>query len=355
MVLNKIFLTEQFKKKVLKYNVENNDIIKYLSDLEIDKIKKKHHVNLYFRLKRYLKILILKISGFLWIRKNDIVVQSRKLENVKRKYDKISGLYVNKYLDKKTTFVAEIHRKKIAELKGHYEKYYSKILYNFYEYENFKSVLEVGAGELTIIAELMNRIGDKNSSILKGALDISFQRLLEGKKLVESKNLNFDYIVRGDASKLPFLDNSFEVIYTSHCLEQVPNLFDKIVSECIRVSKKYVIFIEPSYEYGSTVTKDHIFRKGYPKIKNKLFKEDKYRIILREPMPVRSLVNGTEIIILKKNDDQIFHNNNNLLCCPKSKNLLQKNGDKLICKKQQIFYPIKFGIPLLESDDLNRI
>ena len=67
-------------------------------------------------------------------------------------------------------------------------------MHNFYEYENFKSVLEVGAGELTIIAELMNRIGDKNSSILKGALDISFQRLLEGKKLVESKNLNFDYI-----------------------------------------------------------------------------------------------------------------------------------------------------------------
>ena len=65
MVLNKIFLTEQLKKKVLKYNVENNNIIKYLSDLEIDKIKKKHHVNLYFRLKRYLKILILKISGFL--------------------------------------------------------------------------------------------------------------------------------------------------------------------------------------------------------------------------------------------------------------------------------------------------
>ena len=72
-------------------------------------------------------------------------------------------------------------------------------------------------------------------------------------------------------------------------------------------------------------------------------------------MPVRSLVNGTEIIILKKNDDQILHNNNNLLCCPKSKNPLQKNGDKLICEKQQIFYPIKFGIPLLESDDLNRI
>ena len=41
MVLNKIFLTEQFKKKILKCNVENNNIIKYLSDLEIDKIKKK--------------------------------------------------------------------------------------------------------------------------------------------------------------------------------------------------------------------------------------------------------------------------------------------------------------------------
>ena len=234
------------------------------------------------------------------------------------------------------------------ELKGTYEKYYSDFLFNFVKNKNLNSILEVGAGELTLIAELLNKL--KKKKIKKAALDISFQRLLKGKEFLKKKKIKLNYIVKADASIQPFANNSFDIVYTSHCLEQVPHLFNKIVDECVRVSKKYVIFIEPSYEFGSEVTKNHIYKKGYPIIKENLFNEKNYKIIFRNSAPIKSYINGTEIIIIKKNKIS-KSKNNNVLICPQSKRFLKIKKNSLVCKKKNIFYKIKKGISLLELED----
>ena len=124
------------------------------------------------------------------------------------------------------------------------------------------------------------------------------------------------------------------------------------MKECVRVAKKYVVFIEPSYEFGSSVTKDHIYRKGYPRITKKLFKQDSYKIILRTGLPIKSYINGTEIIIIKKVDKK-KENSNKIFACPSCKELLKKNKSKLICQKEKIFYKIKSEIALLEKNDSN--
>ena len=118
----------------------------------------------------------------------------------------------------------------------------------------------------------------------------------------------------------------------------------------MRVSKKYVIFIEPSYEFGSEVTRNHIYKKGYPIIKENLFNEKNYKIIFRNSVPIKSYINGTEIIIIKKN--KISKNkNNNILICPRNKKILKIKKNSLICEEENIFYKIKKGISLLELDD----
>ena len=96
-----------------------------------------------------------------------------------------------------------------------------------------------------------------------GALDIAFQRLEKGKKFLKKRKIRLDYIVKGDAANIPFADNSFDLIYTSHCIEQVPHLFNDILKECIRVSKNYVVLIEPSYEFGSKSKYFELFGKKF--------------------------------------------------------------------------------------------
>ena len=101
---------------------------------------------------------------------------------------------------------------------------------------------------------------------------------------------------------MPFKDNEFDILYTCHCLEQVPHLLEPCLKEMIRVSKKYVILIEPSYEFTNKVTRNHIYKKNYVKIfdksLDKILKNFKFK---RFKMPIFQYVNGAELIMIEKN------------------------------------------------------
>ena len=344
---------EKMKLNFRNFRLDKRNIIKELNFEEINRIKEKHKLSFFFHFKRKVKFLLNFTKNFIFLSESQPFIKSRTLDNVKKKYDHIAGKYIEKYLDKKSSFIAEIDKdKKVVEIRGTYEKYYSDFLLNLTKKIKFNSILEVGAGELTLIAELLKKI-KKKRDIKTGVLDISYHRLNKGKNFLKKKKINLHHIVKADAANQPFADNSFDIVYTSHCLEQVPHLFNKIVNECVRVSKKYVIFIEPSYEFGSDVTKNHIFKKGYPIIKKKLFKEENYKIILRNSVPVKSYINGTEIIILKKNNNKKTITKN-LFICPSCRNALTINNQNLICKKENILFAIKNKIPLLQIQDGNK-
>ena len=70
----------------------------------------------------------------------------------------------------------------------------------------------------------------------------------------------------------------------------------------LRVSKKYIVLVEPSYEFTNKTTRNHIFRKNYVKINNKILtkilKDIKYK---RFKLPIFTYVNGSELIIIEKN------------------------------------------------------
>jgi len=70
----------------------------------------------------------------------------------------------------------------------------------------------------------------------------------------------------------------------------------------IRVSSKYVIFIEPSYEFSNSYTRNKILVKGYPIFKSKMFKNKKSKIIYRDGMPYSRFVNYAELVILEKKE-----------------------------------------------------
>ena len=72
------------------------------------------------------------------------------------------------------------------------------------------------------------------------------KRLKVGKEFLNSENQKIE-IYQGDAQKMPFKDNEFDILYTAHCLEQVPHLLENCLM--LRVSKKYIVLIEPSYEF----------------------------------------------------------------------------------------------------------
>ena len=71
-------------------------------------------------------------------------------------------------------------------------------------------------------------------------------------------------IQQGDASALPFADNSFDVVYTVLALEQMQPIRDQALREIRRVARKYAIMVEPFAEANQSWTQRCYLRsRGY--------------------------------------------------------------------------------------------
>src|SRR3989344_2805355 len=103
-----------------------------------------------------------------------------------------------------------------------------------------QKVLDAGCGE-GILAVLMAKKG-----ALVTACDISIPNIENAKKFAQTESVgNKIRFLCADIEALPFEDNSFDVVVSSHILEHIPN-FHKGLDEVRRVSKYKVIIGLPT-------------------------------------------------------------------------------------------------------------
>ena len=132
---------------------------------------------------------------------------------------------------------------------------------------NGDSIADVGTGEMTTLSPVADACYGVVSSAF--AIDISLSRLIVGlRHLRETLPPTVCQKITAAAAtlfRLPLADNSVDVVWTSHALE--PNGGKELegVSELARVTRKYLVLFEPSYERNTTAGKDRMDRLGYVK------------------------------------------------------------------------------------------
>jgi len=121
----------------------------------------------------------------------------------------------------------------------YYRTYDKKILSEIQALNNVNSILEVGCYYGYRLSLLRKSFPDKS---LVGC-DLGHRQLAISKqKFFKDNGVG---LVRCNAAHLPFKDNSFDLIFTSACLQHVPNSdIDRIIGEFRRVSKKYLLLVE---------------------------------------------------------------------------------------------------------------
>ncbi len=210
---------------------------------------------------------------------------------------------------------------------------------------DFTSVLEVGGGEMSTMMPIMNFFGREKKYY---SMDLSLNRLYHGRQEIKRRSEGEIEICKANAVSLPYPDNTFDLVYSSHCLEQIPYHYREVINEMLRVSRKAVVLFEPIYEMVNFPQKIYMRAadqvRGIPRYIKSLS-----NVSLSDPFLLNHgtyLNRGACLIIKKANTPTV---NAFKYVCPLCRTGLERQQQKLSCNRCQRIYFEFESIPILDS------
>ncbi len=258
--------------------------------------------------------------------------ESNTIEDILISYDFQSGSYIQ-YLSKN---------------KEYKEKYCRALAKLIDEINNVQSIIEVGVGEATTLSTLIHNLKNRPYDIL--GFDISWSRLKFGKDLLKDLGIHKVNLFTANLFEIPLLDNSIDIVYTSHSIEPNGGKEEEALKELYRITKRYLILLEPSFELANDEAKARMKKHGYVTELYSTAKKLKYKIVEHTLFDYSSNpLNPTGLIIIEKNSTR--SNDLDLVCPISHTELLRYNDSLLYSKESFLAYPVIDEIPCLLKEN----
>lgn len=123
------------------------------------------------------------------------------------------------------------------------------------------SLLDAGTGEATTLVPLLLALGDARPRRVVG-FDASLPRLDIARGHIRDNGLFATFYQAGLDNTL-MQPESFDVVLTYHAIEPNGGNEKKILQELLRVTRKALIMVEPSYEFAHKSARERMDRLGY--------------------------------------------------------------------------------------------
>lgn len=181
--------------------------------------------------------------------------------------------------------------------------------------------------------------------------DISWSRVKCAQKFMqENKKGNINLFV-GDLFNIPLADNSIDLVYTCHAIEPNGGKEKIALQELYRVTKQYLILMEPAYELAGDEAKNRMQMHGYVTelYKNAIelgYSVAEYSLYGMSANPL----NPTGFMVIKKGKDNSKDNSQNNFCCPLTKKPLDFINGAYYSNQSLLVYPVLDEIPCLTKD-----
>ncbi len=206
------------------------------------------------------------------------------------------------------------------------------------------SLLEAGVGEATTLGPTIKQLTTIPDKCY--GFDISWSRIKYARKfLLNEIHLTDAELFVGDLFRTPLKDNSIDIVYTNHSIEPNGGKEREALEELYRITNKYLILLEPSYEFANEQARNRMIEHGYITQLYSAAKELGYDIAEHRLFDVVSNpLNPTGLLIIeKKEHDKIA----DPLCCPITKTDLIRKNNALFSPESLLAYPIIDQIPCL--------
>ncbi len=240
------------------------------------------------------------------------------------------------------------------ELARHARQYAAEIARRVLALCRPTSILEAGVGEATILSGVLTSL---NYELQSFAFDLSWSRIAYSRRWLRQNGFANTRLCTGDFFQVPFLDNSIDVVYTSHSIESNGGNEEPILRELYRITRKYLILLEPGYELASDEARARMDAKGYCKNLKGVSQSLGYDVLEHELFPFSANpMNPTAITVIRKparQDDrgEMREHLTDFIACPRSKTPLKLIGDTLYSPESLVVYPVIGGIPCLRIEN----
>ena len=205
------------------------------------------------------------------------------------------------------------------------------------------SIVEVGVGEATTLGNVSLKLGQ---GFVYGGFDISWSRIFHANDYLSGLNVNAT-LFTSDLFKMPFQDDSIDIIYSSHSLEPNGGREEEALKELYRVASKYLVLLEPGYEFATEEGKTRMKKNGYIKNLRNVIHTLNYNLIEYRQFDFSSnSLNPTALYIIEKSNSQNSNTEINLVC-PITHSPLIERPDHLFSPMALVSYPKVMGIPCL--------
>ncbi|MEQ8387000.1 MAG: class I SAM-dependent methyltransferase [Coleofasciculus sp. A1-SPW-01] len=235
------------------------------------------------------------------------------------------------------------------EMAKHKEEYSREIAHRILSLCQPRSILEAGVGEATTLSGVLKNLGN---DVYSYGFDLSWSRVAYAQKWLDSQGITNTLLCSGDLFNIPFLDNSIDIVYTSHSIEPNKDNEKPILQELYRVARKFLILLEPGYEFANDEARQRMDFHGYCKNLKGISNSLNYDVLEHKLFPFTSNpLNPTAITIIRKDSDCDTELSSGVFACPKFKVPLKKICGMLFSREALVVYPIVGRIPCLRVEN----
>ena len=180
--------------------------------------------------------------------------------------------------------------------------------------------------------------------------DLSLSRLLFARRHLTENGCGNVKLFTGDLDRVPVASDSVDVVLTVHAVEPNHGREETILSELLRVARKHVVMIEPSYEFASAKARERMDKFGYVRGLPETLKRLGYPARLVERWPHNSNpLNEAALIVVDKTSAEA--RTEPRFVSPISGRDLAKRKDCWFCPEDGHAFPIIAGIPCLTMEN----
>jgi SAM-dependent methyltransferase len=217
-----------------------------------------------------------------------------------------------------------------------------------HQYGEPTSYLEAGVGEATTLSYLLQAYGKKQ--VNAHGFDLCWSRVYRARQWLAQEAVPGVSLCTGSLTRIPFVDNSFDVVCTVESVGENAAHEAQILSELYRVASRYLILLEPAFELAPSEAQARMIQHGYCRDLAGHAKQLGMRVVEYKLFPlVENPLNPLGLIVIEKEPNRSSVTPR--YRCPKYHTPLTRHDQVYFSEDSFIVYPIVAQIPCLRAEN----